>query len=112
MNRQEAASTSHPPSSGPAAPATAARPDQAPMARPRSEGSKPDEMIDRLAGTSSAPATPWSARAAMRKPTPGANPHSTEAATKPARPATNTRRRPYRSPALPPSRSSDDSVTR
>jgi hypothetical protein len=64
------------------------------MARPRSDDAKVAEMIDRLAGTSKAPATPWSARAATRNPMLAATPHSTDAATKPARPATNTRRRP------------------
>ena len=46
---------------------------------PGRRGRTPAEMIDRLAGTSSAPATPWRARAATRNPTSGASPHSTEA---------------------------------
>ena len=51
-------------------------------------------MIARLPGTSSAPPTPCSARAAISKPDVGASPHSTEAAVNTAAPATNTVRCP------------------
>jgi len=60
----------------------AVKPDQVPMARPRCSLSKKAPMIARLPGTSSAPPTPWTARAMIRKVMFGANPHASEASVK------------------------------
>ena len=52
--------------------ATPPSPDHAPMARARSPGLKLASIIARLPGVSSAPPTPWTSRAAIRKPALGA----------------------------------------
>ena len=54
-SRQLTASINHPPKNGPIELATPARPDQAPIATPRSSGWNVAAMIARLPGTSSAP---------------------------------------------------------
>ncbi len=92
--RQDPASTSQPPKNGPTALETPASPDHAPTARARSSGWKVAEMIERLPGTRRAPATPWTALAAMRNPMVGATAHSAEAMPNAPSPATNIRRRP------------------
>ena len=92
--RHDTASTSQPPTKGPTAPAAAPRPDHAPTARARSSGWKDAEMMARLLGTSSAPAAPCSARAAISTPMVGASPQSSEAPLNPISPRMKMRRRP------------------
>jgi hypothetical protein len=64
------------------------------MAVERSSGWKLASMIARLPGVSSAPPTPWSARAKISMPTFGASAHSSEAAANQITPTTKMRRRP------------------
>ena len=78
-------------------------PAQMPIAVPRCSGGKVAVMIERLAGLISAPPTPWTARAPIRKLMFWARPHATEAATNSTRPMMNTFFRPNRSASLPPS---------
>ena len=110
-SRQDQTSTSHPPTSGPIAPAIPPNPDHAPIARGRSSRVNDAEMIARLPGVSSAPPMPWSARAATSVATFGARPQSADAIANQAVPMMNTRRRPNRSPSEPPSRINDASVS-
>ena len=56
--RQEACSISQPPRTGPTAVVIAVKPDQVPMARPRSFSSKEALMMARLPGTRSAAPMP------------------------------------------------------
>ena len=90
----ETVSTNHPPSSGPMAAVMALKPDQVPMARPRSSSEKELLMIARLPGTSRAAPIPCRARAAMSCPMLKAKPHQTEALAKTVTPITKIRRRP------------------
>ncbi len=55
-----------------------------------------------MLGAMSAAPRPWARRAAMSIPGPVATAQNAEAATKTATPATNSRRRPRRSPSRPP----------
>ena len=66
IQRQEACSTSQPPSSGPTPAAMEVKPDHVPMARPLSSLGNEALMRARLPGTSRAAPTPCTARAAMR----------------------------------------------
>ena len=111
ISRQDHASTSQPPSTGPSAVVSAEDPAQVPIARPRSPSGKCALMIARLLGTSSAPPIPCTARAAISTPAPGAIAQATDAAVKTATPIAKTRRRPNRSPAAPPTRISAPSIS-
>ena len=62
-------------------------------------------------GATSAPPTPWTARAASSHAWDVAKPPASEAAEKSTSPAISTRRRPSRSPARPPSSSNPPKVT-
>ena len=64
------------------------------------------------AGTSSAPATPCSARIAISTSALGASAHSSEVTPKPASPIEKILRRPSTSPSEPPISSSAPSVSR
>src|SRR5262245_54447090 len=86
----------------------ALKPDQVPIALPRSPSANDALMIARLPGTRSAPPSPCTARAAMSSLMLDARPHHTEAAVNSATPIANTRLRPKRSPAAPPTSSSAD----
>ena len=100
---------SRPPPSGPA---TAAMPVHAvhdPIAAPRSLGAKVATMTASALGVSSAPNTPWSARAPTRTSIVGASAHSSEVTPKPPTPIENTRRSPNTSPRRPPTRISEPS---
>ena len=112
IHRHDAASTSQPPRNGPTAEATPLRPDQAPMARARSCGRKLASRMARLPGVSSAPPTPCTMRAATSRGALGATAHSSEAAANTTMPSWKMRLRPNRSPSDPPSRISDDTVSR
>ena len=59
--------------------------------------------IDRAAGDTIAPPRPWRARATISHSEEGASPFSSEAPVKTTTPATNSRRRPMKSAARPPS---------
>src|SRR5581483_384137 len=59
-----------------------------------------------------APATPCTARNAIRNPIDGASAHSKEAAPNAPTPSANTRRSPKMSPSDPPSRTNEPSVSR
>ncbi len=112
IQRQLAYSTSAPPTNGPTAEAIPPRPDQAPIARPRSSTTKAPWIMARLPGMSSAPPTPWTTRAAISSWGPGASPQRTEASAKTTVPTTKIRRRPKRSPSEPPSRIREESESR
>ena len=85
---------SHPPRKGPIAVATPPSPDHAPIAAMRSSWAKDACRMARLPGVSSAPPTPCKARAAIRSPTSGATPHSSDATANHTVPIMNTLRRP------------------
>jgi hypothetical protein len=68
-------------------------------------------MIARLPGTSNAPPIPWIVRAAISWATVEASAQPIDAAANSATPAENTRRRPNRSPAAPPTSSSAASIS-
>ena len=105
-HRHPRLSIRNPPTAGPSAVVIDAAPAQVPIARPRISGGKAAEMIARLCGTISAAPTPCTARAAISAPIPGASAQAAEASAKSRIPETNTRRRPNRSPAAPPTSSS------
>ena len=65
IHRHEALSTSQPPSTGPIAAATPARPAQVPIAGARSSGRNEASMSASAPGVSSAAPTPWNTRSAM-----------------------------------------------
>ena len=102
IHRQDEAEIRVPPISGPAATATAPRPDQAPIARPRSAGANEASKIARLPGARSAAPAPCSTRATIRNAAPGASPHAAEATANQTTPIKNIRRLPNRSPSAPP----------
>ncbi len=111
IQRQPGPSTSHPPRNGPNAVATPPSPDHRPTAFARWSGSNDDWISASEPGVSSAPPTPWSARAAISSGAEGARPHSTDATVNHTTPHTKTRRRPKRSPSPPPSRISPARVS-
>src|SRR6202040_2701519 len=80
--RQDRASTSQPPRTGPTAEVRAEKPAQVPIALPRSSAGKAALMIARLPGIRSAPPALCAARAAIRAAKFGANPQATEAVVK------------------------------
>ena len=101
MARQPNDSVSSPPSSGPIAKAAATVAPQMPMAPARAVPVKSWASRAREEDSSTAPASPWVARPAIRTSADGATAHSTDAAANPARPPTNIRRRPTRSARVP-----------
>ena len=102
-HRQDANSTSAPPTGGPAIVATPVNDVQRPIAwpdfAPYTARSSASEFV-----VTKAPQTPWRARARIRMLPFGAAPASAEAAAKPMMPAMKTSRRPTRSPIAPPTR--------
>jgi hypothetical protein len=112
IHRQEATFRISPATSGPIAPAIVPHAVHVPIAGPRSRCGKVATMTASELGVSKAPATPWSARNAIRSPIEGASAHSTEQTPKPATPTANTRRSPKMSPSDPPSRINEPSVSR
>ena len=87
-------SVRRPPTSGPIASAIAETPAQMPIALPRSRGGNVAVMIDSVAGFISAPPSPWTTRAPIRKPPFGARPQARLAPVNTARPTMKIRRRP------------------
>src|SRR3954464_13828243 len=104
-------STTAPPTSGPSATPRPEMPDQAPMARPRFSGAKAVESSVSVSGVTIAAPAPWRARAAISAPADGASAAPADAAVKMARPITNMRRRPKRSPSAAPVSSSTAKVS-
>jgi hypothetical protein len=94
IQRQEPWSTIPPPASGPTITAIDPHAVHEPIAAPRSFGGKAATMIASELGVSSAPATPCKARAAMRRPMPGARAQATEKTPNAPTPIANTRRSP------------------
>ena len=92
--RHDSASTSRPPSGGPTAIAALVPAVHDPIAAARSSGPKTAVMIASELGTSSAPAAPCTARAAMSTSTVGATAQMSEATPKPPTPSAKIRRRP------------------
>src|SRR3954451_14693973 len=112
IQRQVAWSTSRPPPSGPITIAMPAQAVHVPIAAPRSSAGKVAVMTASEDGTSSAPAIPWSARAATSSSAVGASAQMTDVVPKPASPTAKIRRRPSRSPSEPPTSSKETSVSR
>jgi len=106
--RHEACCASHPPSSGPSAAVIAAKPDQVPMARPRSASGKLALIKAKLPGVASAPPTPWMQRAISSSPIEPAAAQPADAQANSAIPMTKIRRRPKMSPSDPPMRINAD----
>jgi len=102
MLRQPNASISSPPTSGPAATEMAPAATQATVARSRSA-----RFVNRwgtsasVAGSSAAAPAPWTARAPISQPIPGAVAHAADAAVNTAMPPSSMRRSPTRSPSAP-----------
>src|SRR4051794_1872918 len=93
-----------PPKRTPAAPPAPATAPQTPSALLRSAPSaKVVVTIDSAAGEMIAAPRPWTARAVISQPSDCARPPASEARLKSTRPPMNTRRRPKRSAARPPS---------
>ena len=110
-NRQPAASTNAPPTTGPIARLMPLTPPHTPIARARSRGSvNVFVMIDTATGLSIEPPTACNMRKAISHPRLGASPHNSELTVKMARPVWNMRRRPYRSAVAPESISSPAST--
>jgi hypothetical protein len=112
IHRQDAASISAPPASGPITVDTPLHAVHVPIARPRSDSGNTATIVASPLGTSIAPATPWSARATIRNVASGAIAQKNDVTPNIAVPSANTRRRPNRSLSEPPIRISDDSVSR
>ena len=110
--RQLAVWVSTPPSTGPEAAAIPLTAPQTPTARARAPGSSyaaPSRASED--GTRTAAAVPWTSRATMREPVPGASPHAAEATTNTPRPAAKVRWAPKRSPSDPADSSSAANVS-
>ena len=101
---QSAFSTSSPPSSGPIASPSPEIPAHTPIAAGSRFGGNVATRIESDSGFISAAPVPWIARAATSIPELVDSAHAADEAVKIARPMMNTRRRPNRSPSLPPSR--------
>ncbi len=112
IQRQDAVSTSCPPISGPSTVPIPPQAVHAPTARPRSSGGKLATITARALGVSSAPKTPWSARAATNSSTVGASAQKIDVTPNPLTPIANTRLAPNRSPSEPATSSSELSVSR
>jgi len=112
IHRQPGPSTSGPPISHAVVAPIPPRAPQIPSALFRSVPSvKVVEMIDRAVGVMIAAPAPWATRAASSAAGDQASPHSSDAAVKNTTPAMNTRRRPSRSAARPPSSSRPPKVS-
>ena len=112
IQRHDAVSTSWPPISGPSTVPIPPHAVHVPIALPRSSGGNVAMMTASAAGVSSAPKTPWSARAATSSSIVGASAQNSDVTPNPATPSMNMRRSPKMSPSEPPIRISELSVTR
>jgi hypothetical protein len=95
-----------PPITGPPTTASPVMPWRIPSAEPRRSGGKAALTSASASVITSAPPTPWTARAAISEPASGASAQAAEAETNSARPAVNMRRRPKRSPSAAAGKSS------
>ncbi len=93
-DRQPNCATSTPPSSGPAAAASAIAPVRTAIARPSRSGGQHSLSSASVPGCSSAPNAPWATRSAITQPTVGAAAMPAEAAPKPSTPASSVGRCP------------------
>ena len=112
IQRHEAVSTSWPPINGPMTTPMAPQAVHEPTALPRSSRGNTITITASAAGDTSAPLTPWSARASTSTSIVGANAHRSEVSPKPISPAVNTRLSPRTSPSEPPTRISEANVIR
>jgi hypothetical protein len=94
IQRHEARSTITPPASGPTITAIPPHAVHDPTAAPRSRGANAATMIASELGVSSAPAAPWSARAAISTSIVGAIAHRTEKTPNAPTPIAKMRRSP------------------
>ena len=107
---QDAASVTAPPMTGPsAAPRPAVAP-QRPSAMPRRCGGVTLAMSVTVSGVTIAAPTPWTARAAISAPMPGASAEAALPAVNTMTPMISRRRRPNRSPSAAPVSSSTANV--
>ncbi len=102
IQRQSASVISRPPTRAPIETPMLPTPVSTPMGRPSDWPLNASVTIATLPGVMIAAPRPCSARAAIRTPVDGATPESIEPEMKITTPARNTRRRPSRSPARPP----------
>ena len=101
---QPSVCVSSPPTSAPDEAPSAPVAPQTPSARLRSRPSANEEvMIESVAGESTAPPKPCSARAPISSPRESASAQASDESANSAVPTRNTRRRPSRSAARPPS---------
>ena len=110
--RQDSASTSQPPTSGPITNAMPLHAVQEPIAAPRTSRGNAATMSASDPGVSSAPNAPCSPRPITRTPMVGASAQMIDTPPNPATPTMKTRRSPNRSPSEPPMRMSDPSMSR
>jgi hypothetical protein len=103
---QEMPCTTAPPTSGPIATAIPLMPDHTPIAIPRRSAGKAAASNVSVSGVTIAAPAPCTARAATSRSVLGASAAAAEAAVKIARPITNIRLRPKRSPSAAPVNSS------
>ena len=101
IHRQSKEVVSHPPRSGPMAAMPAMTAPQMPNATARSLPRKVALTVERVAGRTMAPPTPWRAREAMRLLAPVAIAAVMLPTTKRVTPTRSMVRRPYRSPSRP-----------
>jgi hypothetical protein len=87
-----------PPSTGPTTTASDVTAPKIPIAQPRRCGGTAALSTASASGMTMAAPAPWTARAAISQPTPGASAQPAEATVNRASPAAKTRRRPNRSP--------------
>ncbi|GHG38044.1 hypothetical protein GCM10018980_10410 [Streptomyces capoamus] len=99
---QETCSVRLPPMSGPEATASPLTAPQMPYTVPRLAAGTAAVSRVSVSGIITAAPTPWTARAAIREPMPGARAAAAEAAVNTASPAMKRRRRPKRSPSAAP----------
>ena len=101
-HRQDACSMSQPPMTGPAAVVIAVKPDQVPIALPRSLSSKEALIMDKLPGMRNAASNPCTALVHISSWMSDASPQAIEATVKTTTPVRNIRLRPNKSPSEPP----------
>ena len=112
IHRHEPIASSSPPASGPITIAMPLHAVQVPIAALRSSPSNVVTITASALGVSSAPAMPWTPRAAISSGALGAAAHRIEATPKAPTPTAKTRRSPKMSPSEPPTRISEPSVSR
>ena len=102
IHSQSMPSTTSPPMNGPLATARPVTALKMPIAVPRRSGGKAALRRARASGSTIAPPTPCTVRAAMSQPASGARAQAADAAANRPRPMAYIRRRPKRSPSAAP----------